>query len=94
MTGPQGVGTVVETDNYAEGAAFSGAAPADVDPTETIEEVVITQSGDDSTMTVTTVSATSFTINLNGGVLALNTLEIDTLSFGGTSQIDGFWVGE
>ncbi len=87
----------VETDNYPTGGGFSfsgGNLPQTVDPPENIEEWVLTKTGTDTTVDVTTEDGTTFTLNLNGTTGAFDKWTVTSLEFKGTSDVDGGWAGE
>lgn len=91
---------VVQTDNYEEGGAFdyNGTAyPYTVDPAETIEELVITTSGD-IVARITTTSGTTFDLPLAGGSGTFDKWSIDVVEFQDPNatgdRIAGGWAGE
>lgn len=95
---------VMEVDNYTEAGAFtvgngSNGYPHTVDPTETIQELVITETGSDIRADVTTRSGDTVTdLHLRGVTLASDTLEIDSITFKDPNSTGdptyGYWVGE
>ena len=90
-----------EIDKYREGAVFDfdgSAYDYSVDPTETIQELLITVAPS-SELDITTRSGTTIEgFPLNGATLALNTIEIDSVTFkdpnSTTARVAGMWVGE
>lgn len=90
----------VETNNYDEGGTIDEDGSAynyTVDPTETIQELIITECGNIDAE-ITTTSGTTFTIPLRGATLALDTVSIDSVVFkdpnGTSAALYGAWVGE
>ncbi|MFC7131655.1 MULTISPECIES: hypothetical protein [Salinibaculum] len=95
----------VETDNYSEGGVFAAggnsgnAYPLEVNPAETIQEIIVTQVGDAIVADYTTVSGTTLTdVPLNGRTLTQDTLELDSITLkdpDGTGALtEGWWIGE
>ncbi|WP_058826726.1 hypothetical protein [Haloferax sp. Q22] len=90
----------VETDNYAHGDAFDfdgSAYPYTLNPAETIQELVITTSGN-VIARITTTGGDTFDLPLASGAGSFDKWEIDSLEFrdpnGTTSRIAGGWAGE
>jgi hypothetical protein len=90
----------VETDNYAEGAAFDVTTyPTSIDPTETIQELIITQTGTEITADLTTKTGTVISgLSLRGVTVVLDKVEIDSITFNDPNSTGaptyGMWVGE
>ncbi|RDZ65875.1 hypothetical protein C5B90_05865 [Haloferax sp. Atlit-12N] len=90
----------VETDNYAHGDGFDfdgSAYPYTLNPAETIQELVLTKTGNID-MEVTTTGGDTFTIPLAGNVGSFDKWEIDTVTFrdpdATASTLAGGWAGE
>ena len=95
-------GGAIETDNYQQGGSFGGAAyPLELNPAASIQELVITSTGDAIVADIETVSSDTADdltgIPLKGATLALDTIEMDSVSFrdpdGSGVETHGFWVG-
>lgn len=95
----------IETDNYSEGGtiAVGGSSgtnyPLEVNPAETIQELIITQVGDEVVADIDTISGTTISdVPLNGRTLALDTIEIDAVTFrdpNATGALtEGVYIGE
>lgn len=95
---------VVETNNYEEGAVIevgpntATAYPHGYNPAETIEELIIIETGTDIVADVVTTSGTPITIPLRGKSPTLNYLSIDSITFrdptGSGADTYGMWIGE
>jgi hypothetical protein len=94
---------VVETDNYKEGGGFTvgdgtNTYPHEVNPTETIQELIITETGPDIRAFITTASGTTYTVHLREAGLALDTQAIESVEFKDPNNTGaatfGMWTGE
>lgn len=95
---------VIQTNNYVEGEAFTvgngtNTYPYTVDPTVTIQEVTITESGSDIRADLTTKTGDTITdLHLRGAALALDTVEVDSLTLKDPNSTGaptfGMWSGE
>lgn len=96
-------GGAIETDNYTEGGSIgpTAAYPLEVNPAATIQELVITTTGNQIVADIETVSADESDdldgVPLQGATLALDTVEVDAITFrdpeGSGVETAGFWVG-
>jgi len=89
----------IETNDYDNGDAFDGSGadlPLDVNPPETIHELIVTRSPDDAVATITTVSGDTFDLPLAGGTGSFDRWNIDKVVFESSSggRISGGWAGE
>jgi len=87
----------VETDNYPTGDAFDfsgGELPKTVDPAATMQEIVITGSGDDTLLEITTTGGATFDLPLNGTLGTFDKWSVDVLTVKGTGDVSGGWAGE
>lgn len=94
----------LETDNYREGGTVeigngTNTYPHTVDPSELIEELVITETGTEIRADMTTSSGTTLNgVPLRGATLASNFLELDSVTFKDPNDTGaatfGFWAGE
>lgn len=87
----------VETDNYPTGDAFDlsgGSLPVTIDPPATMQEIVITASGDDTVLRITTTGGATFDLPLNGGTGTFDKWSIDILEVRGSADVAGGWAGE
>ena len=90
----------LETNDYDQGAAFDydgSAYPYSLNPAETIDSLIITETGD-IVARITTVSEAQFDLPLAGGSGVIDDYNIDTVEFrdpnGTTARIAGGWAGE
>lgn len=90
----------VQTDNYEAGAAydFDGSAyPYQVNPAETIQELLVTRSAD-VVARITTIQGDTFDFELAGTTGSFEGWEIDQIEFqdpnGTAARISGGWAGE
>lgn len=92
----------IETDNYDAGGAIrvrSADYPATVNPAAVIQELIITDVGTEIVVDIDTVGGNSITdVELNGRLLTMDKLSIDSITFrdpsGTGDAVDGLWVGE
>lgn len=92
----------IETDNYDEGGSInveSADYPLTVNPAETIQELVVIETGSDIRLDITTVSGTEMNdIRLAGASLVLDKIQIDQLTLRDPSATGdatrALWVGE
>ena len=97
--GVSGVGSL-ETDDYDYGDAFDvdgSAYPYLINPAETIQQLVITESGDVDAR-ITTNGGDTFDLRLRGGTGAFDRWNIDSIEFrdprGTAAALSGGWAGE
>lgn len=88
----------LETNDYDHGDGFVVSGyPTEINPAETIHEVVITESAD-IVMEVHTVGGDTFDLELRGAVGAWNRWRTDKLVFkdpnGTGAEIAGAWAGD
>jgi hypothetical protein len=91
---------VIQTDNYAHGAAFDfdgSTYPYSLNPAETIQELNITASGD-IIARITTTGSDTFDLPLASASASFGKWEIDSVEFRDPhatgARIAGGWAGE
>lgn len=90
----------MQTNNYGAGAGFDhdgSAYPYALNPAETIQELLITESAD-VVARITTIQGDTFDLPLAGAVGSFEGWEIDQVEFrdpnGTAARIAGGWSGE
>lgn len=87
------------TNNYDNGGSFSITSyPHTIDPTDSIEELIIMETGNDITLDVTTSQGNTITgIPLRGVSAAITAWDIDSITFndpnGTGAGTYGAWAG-
>lgn len=95
-----GLNGSIETNDYDYGDAFDhdgSAYPYEINPAETIQELIITEAGD-VVARITTVGGDTFDFRLRGSNGAFNRWNIDKVVLrdpqGTAAPISGGWAGE
>jgi hypothetical protein len=90
----------IETNDYdhGDGFDFSGdSSPYNINPAETIAEIIITGSGD-VVMDVITIGGDTVPLPLNGGTGSFDRWNVDKIVFrdpnGTNAAVSGGWAGE
>jgi hypothetical protein len=97
QTAPNGT---IQTDNYETATAFDKDGSSynySFNPSFTVQELVLTQSGDVDAE-ITTTSGDTFVLRTHGTTLTLDTVSIDSIVFkdprGTSARLTGVIIGE
>jgi len=92
----------IETDNYSHGDAVSASDASDypltVNPAAVIQELIVTQSAPELTLTVTTTGGDTYEMFAGGTLGARDKTEIDSVEItdptGSGAAFSAEWAGE